>query len=421
MEAISSILRDLFVMFVAAKLAGELFHRLGQPPVIGELLAGAVIGPHALGLIGQPSAALVSQVGAQGAADSLAMTYQVIAQLGVVILLFFVGLETPLADLLQVGLRATVVAVAGVCLPFALGLAAMLAIGAPIGEALFVGAALVATSVGITARVLSDIGQLGSREARIILGAAVIDDVLGLLVLAVVTGVGRDGRLDAPSLLLVAGQAVLFIGAVGFIGSRAARRHAWRVEALQIQNAPFVVAMATCLGLAALAAQFGLAAIIGAFLAGMAFAETRAHFALERTALPVYELLVPFFFVISGSQVDLRLLLAPDVLTLGLAITGLAIVGKVVACGLASAGIGGRGMAIVGVGMVPRGEVGLIIATAGASLALVPPAVFSVVVLMSVLTTVLVPPVLAALFRLPTRAAQAPPADLELEGVLPGM
>lgn len=399
-QAIAEILADLFIIFAAAKLAGELFDRLGQPAVIGELLAGALIGPHALGLIGQPSPELVALFHDQAAAgEALQVVYHVLSELGVVVLLFFVGLETRLADLARVGARATAVAVAGVGLPFALGFGLMALLGHPSVEALFVGAALVATSVGITARVLADLGRLGTQEARIILGAAVIDDVLGLLVLSVVAAVGREGQVNALSVGAIAIQALVFVVFVALVGTHAVRRFGWRVEMLRVRNAPFVVAMATCLGLAALAAQIGLAAIIGAFLAGMAFAETRDRYELEHRALPVYELLVPFFFVVTGSQVDWRLFLDGSLLGLAAAVTGLAVLSKLVGCGLAAAGLGRRAMAVVGVGMVPRGEVGLIVASVGASLRVIPPPVFSVVVMMSVITTLVVPPVLTLLYR----------------------
>jgi Kef-type K+ transport system membrane component KefB len=412
MPALATILADLFFIFLAAKLAGELFDRIGQPPVIGELLAGVVIGPHALGLIGQPSPALVALLHDEAAArEALDLVYHVLSEIGVVVLLFFVGLETRLGDILRVGPRAMLVATAGVVLPFVLGYGYISLSGQPRIEALFMAAAMVATSVGITARVLADLGHLGAREARIILGAAVIDDVLGLLVLTVVTSVGQVGEARLADVAAIALQAALFVGLVALIGTRVVRRQGWRVERLRIRNAPFVVAMLLCLGLAALAAQIGLAAIIGAFLAGMVFAETRDRFHLESRALPVYELLVPFFFVLTGSQVDWRLFVDPALVGIALAVTALAVLGKLVACGLSAWGMGTRRMLIVGVGMVPRGEVGLIVASVGASLAAIPPRLYSVVVVMSVLTTVLVPPVLQLLYRGEPRLPPRPEPD----------
>jgi Kef-type K+ transport system membrane component KefB len=418
MDALSMILLHLFVVFASAKLVGELFDRIGQPAVIGELLVGVLIGPHALGLIGHPGPALTAVFhDAATASEALDLVYHVLAELGVVVLLFFVGLETPLRDLLRVGPRALTVAVAGVVLPFVFGYGLMTLQGEPSVQGLFVGAAMVATSVGITARVLADLGRLDTNEARIILGAAVIDDVLGLLVLSVVTAVGREGTVSPGTVVTLAVEAVLFVGLIAVIGTRLVARYHLRLSSLRIRNAPFVVAMAVCLALAALAAQIGLAAIIGAFLAGMVFADTRVELELERAALPVYELLVPFFFVFTGAMVDPRYFVDPAIAGVAAAVTGLAVIGKLIGCGLAAWGLGRREMAVIGVGMVPRGEVGLIVASAGAGIGAIPPRVFGVVVVMSVVTTLIVPPVLALLYRrglhFPARPVDAP------DGVLP--
>ncbi len=406
---VGEILGDLFIIFAVAKIAGEVAQRLRQPPVIGELLAGVLIGPYALGWIGTPGPGLTSLFhGETAAREGLALTYHVLAELGAIFLLFFVGLETRLADLLRVGARAGVVAVLGVVLPFALGAGLMLALDRPGLEAAFVGTALVATSVGITARVLGDLGYLRTREARIILGAAVIDDILGMIALAIVGGVGTEGAVAPLHIASIAVIAVAFTAFTALVGTRVARRFSVHLEWLQIRNAPFVVAVAVCLGLAALADVIGLAAIIGAFLAGMVFAETREQYALEEQALPIYELLVPMFFVITGSSVNWRLFLDGSLAGLALVVTALAIVGKVVGCGAGAWGLGPRGMAIVGVGMAPRGEVGLIVASIGQSMRAIPDEVFSVVVVMSVLTTLVVPPLLPLLFHGYGEPAEAP-------------
>ncbi|HEV2121143.1 MAG TPA: cation:proton antiporter, partial [Chloroflexota bacterium] len=286
-----------------------------------------------------------------------------------------------------------------VILPFILGFGLMNLLGHPSIVALFVGAALVATSVGITARVLADLGKLTTREARIILGAAVIDDVLGLLVLSIVSAIGREGEVSGLAILFIALQAFVFLVVVTLLGTQLVHRYGSLIPRLRIRNAPFVVAIAVSLGLAVLASRIGLAAIIGAFLAGMAFAEKSEEFQLEHRALPVYELLVPFFFVITGTQVDWRLFIDPSIIGLALVVTALAIAGKFIACGLSAWGMGGRQMAIIGVGMIPRGEVGLIVASVGAALGVIPSQIFSVVVLMSVLTTFVAPPILALLYK----------------------
>ncbi len=424
MHSATEVLADLFLMFLAAKLAGELFERLKQPAVVGELLAGMLLGPFALGWIGVPSTGMVATFHGQAEAiEVLASIYEVIAELGVLVLLFLVGLETRLSDILRVGVRAGAVAMAGVVVPFVLGYALMATLGHPTLEALFVGTAMVATSVGITARVLADLGQLHSDEARIILGAAVIDDILAMIALAVVSALGESGQVSIAAIALVAAQAIAFTAFVALAGRHAVQRWSTHLERLRIRNAPFVVAVLLMLGLAALSAQIGLAAIIGAFLAGMVFAELREQYELEHQALPLYELLVPLFFVITGSRVDWRLFLDGSLLGLALAVTGLAIVGKVVGCGAGAWGLSRRSVLIVGVGMAPRGEVGLIVANAGKSLGAIPDPIFSVVVIMSVLTTLVVPPILTVLYRgraaLPTPAPETTAEYAVADGRLP--
>lgn len=405
----SGILLDLFIIFAAAKLAGELFERMRQPPVIGELLAGILIGPHALGLIGHPDTALIAAMGGEKAAgDALETTYEVISELGAVVLLYFVGLQTRASELLRHGGRALAVACLGVILPFMVGLGYMALQPTSLVNDLFVAAAMVATSVGITARVLSDLGALRGREGRIILGAAVFDDILGIMTLAIVVGLASAGEgASLWSVPVVAAQAIGFTLFLIIVGSRLSRRYSVHLDRLHLSNAPFVVSIGVTLGLAALAGVIGLAAIIGAFLAGMVFAEAREQYELERQALPVYDFLVPFFFVITGSLVDWHVFLDMQVLGLAAAISFLAIVSKLVGGALGSLGLPRRSMAIIGVGMVPRGEVGLIIAGIGQTQGALEAGVFPVLVIMSVLTTVLVPPILKGL--LGPRALSSPP------------
>jgi Kef-type K+ transport system membrane component KefB len=398
---ITGILFDLFLVFLAAKVAAELFERLHQPPVIGELVAGAIIGPYALGWIGVPDQVLIDAFhgDAATAAEAMALVSHVIGELSVVVLLFFVGLETRLSDILSVGGRASSVAVAGVILPFVLGYGLFaFVLGQSQVESVFVGAAMVATSVGITARVLRDLGVIASRASRIILGAAVIDDILGMVILAVVVGLAATGTVSFLSLATITGQAVVFTVGLVVGGSWVVRRYGLGLARLKMDNAPFAVALLAMLGLATLSAAIGLAAIIGAFLAGMVFAEAREHFELQRQALPIYQFLVPFFFVFTGAQVDLRLFLDGGVMGIALAVTVLAIVGKLLGCGLAMLGNNTRQMMIVGVGMAPRGEVGLIVANLGLALGAVSGQVFNVVVVMSILTTIVAPPVLRLLY-----------------------
>ncbi len=402
MTAIVEVFTQLLVVFVAAKLAGELFLRLRQPAVIGEILAGIVIGPFALGLIGNPGQEILALFhdDHEAAQEGISLVLETIAELGVVVLLFFVGLETRLSDLLRVGIRSMLVAVLGVIGPFLGGTALMLGLGYPSIESIFIGTVLVATSVGITARVLRDVGALDSREARIILGAAVFDDILGLLMLTVVSGVAISGTLQVGRVLWISTLALGFTAVVGGLGALAARRlFPPLVERLRVEHAPLVVALALMLALAALAAAIGLAPIVGAFLAGMALAEVAERYRLHEETLPIYSFLVPFFFVVTGARVDPRLFLQTETLWLALAVTSVAIVTKAVGAALGTLGFSFRSMAVVGVGMVPRGEVGLIVASIGLSLGVVERSLFSVAVVMSMLTTLLTPPLLVWLLR----------------------
>lgn len=389
MEETASVLLDFFIIFVLAKAAAEVFQRVRQPTVIGELLIGVAIGPHALRLIDVPLL---------DTHEGLSFVYEVMAELGLVVLLFFVGLETRLDELLRVGPRSLTVAVLGVALPFALGAAFMALTDHPNTEALFVGAALVATSVGITARVLRDLGVLASKEARIILGAAVADDILALLVLAAVTQMGQEGGVDVGEVMVTAVVAVAFVAFTALVGTRAVRRYSLHLERLQIPNAPLVVALALMLGLSAAAGELGLAGIIGAFLAGIMLAESREQLQLERRAQPIYEFLVPFFFVLTGAKVDLGAFSEGGTIGLALVITGLAVLGKLVGCGVGGYGLGRRSMLILGLGMVPRGEIGFVVASVALSQGAVGADVFSSVVFMSIATTLLVPPVLSMLY-----------------------
>ena len=400
MEEITGILVDLFVLFAAAKAAGELLARIRQPAIVGEVLAGIVIGPHALGLVGSPDSALIGLFGGdeKAAEEALTIVFDVIAELGVIILLFFVGLETSLGDLLQVGRRSALVAVLGIIFPFALGFGLIWVTGRSNVESAFVATAMVATSVGITARVLRDVGAIRSQEARIILGAAVVDDILALLLLAVVSGFGED-NFDPLELGLTAVAAIAFVVFAALVGTRVIRRYSIHLQRLRIRNAPFLVAMILMLGLSALAGIIGLAAIIGAFLAGMMLAESEDRFDLEQQSAPVYEFLVPFFFVVIGTKVDLEVFKDTEILAIALGVTALAVAGKLIGGGIASTGLPFRSAAIVGAGMVPRGEVGLVTASIGSGIGAISTDMFSVVVFMSIATTILAPPVLGYLYR----------------------
>lgn len=377
----TEILLALFLMLLAAKLAAELFERLRQPAVVGEILAGVIIGPSVLGLVA-PS-------------EFVSM----IAEIGVIFLLFSVGLETKPSSIFQVGKTAVLVAVLGVVLPFFGGWLLMRMWGATNISSLFVGTALVATSVGITARVLASLQLLNTPVARIILGAAVIDDILGLLVLSVVSS-SSAGTINYWELGTTALLAIGFTAFVALIGARVVTRVAPRIHNLRISESLFIAGLVLCLGLAVAVSFIGVAAIIGAFLAGMALAEaTEGDERLHTQTNGVMEFLVPFFLVNIGMQLQLAVFRDLSLVWLALAVTLVALVTKVVGCGAGAWSLGMKRAAQVGVGMMPRGEVGIVVAQIGLSLGVIDARLYAVVLFMAVATTLIAPPLLNVLFK----------------------
>ncbi len=377
MEHSSKLLLELFIMFAGGKVLAEIFERLRQPAVVGELLAGVALGPSLLALV-HPSELTEG-----------------LAEIGAIFLLFTVGLETKPRDLMQVGGVAALVATLGVVVPLVLGVVYMRALDHTMVESIFVGAAMVATSVGITARVLADAGVLSTRLARVILGAAVLDDILGMIVLAVVSSLST-GQINYLQLAIVTAEAVGFSVFMIMFGARVVRRMQPRVEKLRARNSAFILSIILCLGLSLASVYIGMAAIIGAFLAGLALADHSEQWRLQENAHPVMEFLAPFFFVLLGAQVDLRSLDQPGVVGTAAAVCILAIVGKLVGCGLGALSLGKGDALRIGVGMVPRGEVGLIFASLGKATGALPEGVFVAVVLAVFATTFLAPPLLKA-------------------------
>lgn len=370
----------MLLVFGCAKLLSEVFERLGQPGIVGEILAGVIIGPPVLGWIA-PNQVLTA-----------------LADLGVMFLLFRVGLEVKASELMRVGGTALLVAVLGVIVPFVLGGALMMMYGAPPIESIFVGAAMVATSVGITAQVLAAKGLLSHQASRIILGAAVIDDVLGLIVLAIVSSMA-EGSVNVLKLSMTAVAAVAFTLVVAKWGTPAMQRIVPRVEArLQAGEVQFNLAMILLFGLGLLATYVGVAAIIGAFLAGMALAESTSH-RVHDLVHGVTELLLPFFLAGIGMHLELAPFQKSATLLLAVAIVVAAVVSKLIGCGLGALSMGFTNAVRVGCGMVPRGEVGMVVAQIGLGLGVIPADVYGVVVLMAVATTVIAPPLLNASFR----------------------
>jgi Kef-type K+ transport system membrane component KefB len=397
------VLVGLAAILIVAKLGGELFKRIGQPAVLGELVAGIIVGNLALfGFTGAEPLKTNDLIAA-------------LAELGVIILLFEVGLESDLKEMAKVGWSSLLVAVLGVIAPFFLGWGVsryFLPNEATLVH-IFIGATLCATSVGITARVLKDLGKVGTPEARIILGAAVIDDVLGLMILAIIAGTikatGTGAALSMMDVAVIAGKALAFlIGAIA-LGHLVVPRVLRGAGRLETRGVLLTLAISFCLLLSWAAAKVGLAPIVGAFAAGLVLdevhykpARARKEGELQDLLQPVSSVLVPIFFVLMGLKVDLRLFGKLELLGFALALTFVAIIGKQI-CSLGALERDTNRLAI-GLGMIPRGEVGLIFAGIGATLLLpnangmnepvINASTFGAVVMMVIITTLVTPPAL---------------------------
>ncbi|MBI4638800.1 MAG: cation:proton antiporter [Candidatus Rokubacteria bacterium] len=375
------LLFGLAIVWLAAKLAGEGMERVGQTAVLGELLAGVLIGPGGFRLVHETE------------------VLHALAELGVLILLFEVGLESDLDELLGAGAQSILVAVVGVAVPFVVGFALMRAWGYAPLSAVFVGAALTATSVGITARVLTDLGRLQEAAARVVLGAAIVDDILGLLILAVVTGVAQAGGVSVRDVAWLSGKALVFLIAAIAVGIRLAPTLVRWVGRMKARGTLIVYAVLFAVVLAALADVIGLATIIGAFAAGLILARTERREHVEERLKPVADLFVPIFFVTIGMRVDPGVLnpFDPDgQIVLALSLTAVAVVSKL-AAGLAVYRRGVRRWP-VGVGMLPRGEVGLIFAGIGLAGGVIGDDLYAALIVMVMLTTFMAPPWLKALY-----------------------
>ncbi|HUP43126.1 MAG TPA: cation:proton antiporter [Thermoanaerobaculia bacterium] len=408
------VLLGVVIILTTAKLGGALFERFHQPAVLGELIVGVVLGN--LVLFGYDGLEFL------GTTEGI----EILAEIGVILLLFEVGLESNLDEMKAVGKSSLVVALLGVVAPFFLGwgVSAWMIPDEELLVHLFIGATLCATSVGITARVLADLGKLQKRESRIVLGAAVIDDILGLVILAVVAGVitaaGTGGTLSSLAILWIVAKAVLFLGAAILVGTWLSPRLFRVASKLRIQGWLLMVSLVFCFSLAYLSNLIGLATIVGAFAAGLILDEVHyrdfldaGEHSIEELLHPIYVFLVPIFFVLMGIRVDLSTFGEVSVLGFAAMLTIAAIVGKMIC----AAGVLEKGLdrISVAVGMVPRGEVGLIFASIGASLVLhgepvISNEIYSAVVIMVIVTTLLTPPTLkATLARGERRQAAAAP------------
>jgi Kef-type K+ transport system membrane component KefB len=386
-------------ILAAAKLCGALAKAIGQPTVLGELVAGVLLGASVLGVV-----------------DPHVETIHLLAELGVILLLFAIGLETDLAALLKVGPASAAVAAVGVALPFALGYGVCRLVGLENLPSIVAGAALTATSVGITARVLSDLGRLQEPESQIILGAAVLDDIVGLVILTVVAGLAGGQSITAAGVGKITAVAFGFLIATLLVGRLVVPRLVRLVGRIDLPGTNTILAVILALGLAWLADRSGSAVIIGAFAAGLLLRDTPAAHEIEHGVTQLGHFFVPLFFVVVGASVDVRVfnpLVAANhqTLMIGALLILAAVVGKF-AAGYAAPWFRGK-KSVIGVGMIPRGEVGLIFAQMGLSSGVFDNRLFSAVTLMVMVTTFLAPPLLRVLFP-PTRAGYVPP---EPEGI----
>ncbi len=419
---LAGVLLSLVVIYFASKLGGEICARLNLPAVLGELVAGVIVGVSVLHLLVFPNAdfdasrSLIMQAlqtTAHLSPESLNFVFStqsqvisVLAEIGVIILLFEIGLESDLQELMQVGWQATIVACVGVAVPFAIGTAGlMLIFNVPAVPAIFVGAALTATSIGITARVLSELQQLSSKEGQIIIGAAVLDDVLGIIVLAVVAGLAKTGAVQVTSVIyLVLSAAVFLIGSI-WVGRLASPLFVALVNELKTRGQLLVSALIVAFILADIAAVIQLEAILGAFAAGLILAETEKRTELAEQIKPIADMLVPVFFVVVGARTDISVLNPFDPanregLIMSVFLVIVAIVGKGVT-GFTLLGQPELNRLAIGVGMIPRGEVGLVFAAFGTSTGILSDALQAAIVVMVILTTFIAPPLLRVVFPRP--------------------
>lgn len=416
---LAGVLLSLIVIYLASKLGGELSRKLDFPPVLGELVGGVVVGASALNLLVFPESGAT-------ASDSFLMTVlqffddidaeainsifasqseaiSILAELGVIVLLFEIGLESDLRELQKVGYQAAVVAVVGVVAPFVAGTAGLMFLfNVPVIPAVFAGAALTATSIGITSKVLSELGHLKSAEGQIIVGAAVIDDVLGIIVLAVVASLAKTGEVDVFNVVyLIISASAFLLGSI-LLGKFFNKAFHFSAEFFQTRGNIVIPAFIFALFMSFIANAIHLEAILGAFAAGLVLDETDTRNELDEQVIPIADILVPIFFVSVGASVDLSVLnpVVPENrqgLVLAVFLIVVAIIGKVIT-GWAVFGKPGINRFAIGVGMVPRGEVGLVFAGIGAASGALDKPLQAAIIIMVILTTFLAPPFLRIAF-----------------------
>lgn len=392
---IAHFLLALIAIFIAAKLFGEIAERLGQPAVLGELIGGVVVGVSGLRLV-----------------DPSNETIRLMSELGVIFLLFLIGVETDLRKLMSVGGSAVVVACVGVGLPFAGGFALGHLLGFSAIVSMLLGASLTATSVGITARVLSDLGHLQDDESQVVLGAAVVDDIIGLVILAIVSSVAAGRDITPFSIARTVVVAFGFVVVAVVVGSFLAPRLIRLLDRIEVARALLFTSVIAALVLAYAAERAGSAVVIGAFAAGLVIARCNRGEQIEREVRNLAHFFIPIFFVSVGAAVDFRSL-SPRDLWIALALTAIGIAGKVLA-GFAVMRRGLRRL-VIGVAMVPRGEVGLIFAQIGLASGVLTAGAYGSVMLMVMLTTLVTPIALRALLPPGTRTELHGHADYVMD------
>jgi Kef-type K+ transport system membrane component KefB len=416
---LAGVLLSLVVIYFTSKLGGEICLRLNLPPVLGELLGGVVVGVSALKLLVFPEASATASgsllmqflqatsaltpENAQSVFSVQSEVISLLSELGVIILLFEIGLESDLKELIRVGPQAAVVAVVGVVVPFAMGTAGLVYLfGLPVIPAVFAGAALTATSIGITAKVLSEIGRLNSVEGQIIIGAAVLDDVLGIIVLAVVASLVKTGEIAITNVVfLIISAGAFLIGAI-LLGRLLAPFFVGLVNTMKTRGQLLLVSLIFAAILSYIAQVIQLEAILGSFAAGLILAETEKREELGEQIVPVADILVPIFFVCVGAKTDISVL-NPAIpsnregLTLATFLIVVAIIGKVVT-GFTVFGQPNINRLAIGVGMIPRGEVGLVFLGVGSASGALSKPTEAAIVMMVILTTFLAPPLLRVVF-----------------------
>ena len=432
---LAGVLLSLVVIYFASKLGGEICARINLPPVLGELVGGVTIGVSALGL-------LVFPEGGVSASDSLIINFleqtanlppeaaesifssqseviSLLSELGVVILLFEIGLESDLKELIRVGPQAAIVAVIGVIVPFAAGTVGLVFLfNTPAIPAIFAGAALTATSIGITAKVLSEINRLTSKEGQIIIGAAVLDDILGIVVLAVVASLVKTGEIQIINVVyLIISAGAFLIGAI-VIGRLLSPFFVQLVDRMKTRGELLITALIFAASLSYIATVIQLEAILGAFAAGLILAETEKRKELERQIIPLADVAVPIFFVCVGAKTNLGVL-NPTIpsnregLIIAAFLIVVAIIGKVIA-GFGVFGQGDLNKLAIGVGMIPRGEVGLVFAGVGASSGALSESTDAAIIMMVILTTFVAPPLLRLVFQEPNSSLASAASTQEI-------